>query len=100
MPTYPCSDGTRVSQQEIDRRIRLAKKKVLERQLEIDGFNSCVQCGRSSGTFLDCSHKISVKKCKEIGKSELCYDEKNIEVLCRECHQERDKLNLKFTSNG
>lgn len=49
----------------------------------------CCGCGRG-GIPLSHSHIISRKRCKEIGKPELIYDEDNIELECffdnRSCH--------------
>ncbi|WP_322288798.1 hypothetical protein [Aquimarina sp. 2201CG5-10] len=62
------------------------------------GYNFCEQCGSNgNGTRLDCSHDISVKKAKESGKTELCWDPGIIVIRCRSCHQEYDQLNLQFT---
>lgn len=95
--TYRCSSGERFTQTQIDAKIRVAKAKVLENQLDEYGYNFCEQCGRNaSGTRLDCSHDISVKKAKEEGKTEQCWNVKNIIIRCRSCHQKHDKLNLQF----
>lgn len=94
MGTYKTSDGERLDKSVIDRRVREAKKKKLDSQLEEHGYNFCEQCGVSSGTYLDCSHDISVDKCQKEGKTELAYDVDNITILCRNCHQVKDKLYL------
>ncbi len=93
MNHYKQKDGTRISKAEIDRRVRKTKAVVLENQRTEHGYNFCVDCGRSSGR-LDCSHIVSVDKCQKMGRAELAFDESNIEVLCRECHQLRDKLTI------
>ena len=100
MNSYQCSDGSRVNQNTIDSKTKKAKIKVIQKQLDEKGYNYCeaVNCGKSSGVILDCAHVVSVKKAKEMGKTELCYDPNNIVILCRECHQKYDKLDLKFTS--
>ena len=80
--------------------MREAKKQLLQNQIFDFGFNFCEECGRNgSGTRLDCSHKISMKVAKETGRTELCWDINNMNVLCREHHEERDKLNIQFNEN-
>ncbi len=99
MNTYVTSYGERLTQGQIETRITAAKAKALENQFNEHDYNFCEECGRnSSGTRLDCSHDISVKKAKENGETEQCWNVGNITILCRECHKEKDKLNLKFTS--
>ena len=50
----------------------------------------CQGCGRSNKP-LSHSHTISQKRCKEIGKKELIWDEDNIELECfgtnKSCHE-------------
>lgn len=92
MNSYKCSDGTRLKQSVIDRLITKAKKQKVEQQFDEFGYNFCEECQISSGTYLDCSHDVGVKKAKEIGETELCFDVNNITMLCRRCHQIRDKL--------
>lgn len=92
MNTYSASDGTRYTQSQIDRKITQAKAIALEKQFDEHRYNFCEDCGASSGTYLDCSHDISVKKAKENGKTEQCWNVGNIVIRCRKCHQEHDKL--------
>ena len=92
MNTYKTSNGERIRQSVIDRLIRKAKEQKLRQQFDEHGYNFCENCLISSGTYLDCSHRVSVKKAKENGMTELCWDVNNIDVLCRKCHQVRDKL--------
>ena len=92
MNSYKCSDGTRLKQSVIERLITKAKKTKLENQFDEYGYNFCEECKISSSTYLDCSHDISVKKAKELGETELCFDVNNITVLCRRCHQIKDNL--------
>ena len=96
MNSYRTSTGERIKQSTIDRKIRKAKALKLYQQKEDEGYNFCEVCGVTSGTYLDCSHNKSVKWCKENGQTELAYDVNNITILCRQHHQERDKLNLQF----
>jgi len=93
MNSYSCSDGTRLKQSVIDRLITKAKAEKIRQFVDDNGYIFCEECGISSGTYLDCSHDISVKKAKEIGKTELCFDVNNITILCRKHHKDRDKLN-------
>ena len=92
MNSYSTSNGERIKQSVIESLIRKSKAQKLRQQFDEYGYNFCEECGISAGTYLDCSHKISVKKAKETGRTELCYDVNNIDVLCRKCHQKRDKL--------
>lgn len=96
--TYKDSQGNRYTQPEIERRVREAKKQLLQNQLFDFQYNFCEECGHNgSGTRLDCSHTISLKEAKESGRTELSWDVSNLRVLCRNCHSEYDKNNLKFT---
>lgn len=99
MNTYSTSTGERLTQSQIDANIRKAKAKALENQYDQYGYNFCEQCGKNAvGTYLDCSHDISVKRCKEEGRSEQAWNVKNIVIRCRTCHQKHDKLNVQFTN--
>ncbi len=93
MTTYSDSFGNRIEKSVIDRRVKIAKKQLLQNQIDEHGYNFCEECKRSSGVYLDCSHNVSVKECQESGRSELAYDVNNMEVLCRTCHQIKDKTN-------
>jgi len=92
MTSYKMSDGTRVSKSIIDRWVRLTKQQLLENQYREHGYNFCQKCGASSGVRLDCSHTVSVDRCQKEGRTELAWDLNNVRVLCRNCHQEHDKL--------
>jgi primosomal protein N' len=98
MNSYQMSNGERVLQSTIDTRIKKAKATALKLQFEDHGYNFCEQCGRSTGMPLDCSHDISVKKAKENGQTEQCWNVGNITILCRKCHEEKDGLNFQFTN--
>ena len=97
MNTYKCSNGDRLRKSVVDSLIRKAKGEKVRQQYEENGYNHCESCGISNGTYLDCSHDIPVKKCQEEGKTELAFDVENITILCRECHQKKDGLNLKWS---
>ena len=92
MNTYECSDGSRLKQSVIERLITKAKAQKVREQFDEHGYNFCEDCKRSSGTYIDCSHNVSVKKAKETSRTELCFDVNNITMLCRKCHQIKDKL--------
>ena len=94
--TYQLSNGERITKSQIDSRVRKAKAEVLDIQMRDYGFNFCVECQRSSGVRLSCSHIVSTKTCQEIGNSELAYDVENVEILCLKCHSRRDLLDLRF----
>lgn len=98
MNTYSTSKGERFTQKEIDKKIKEAKAKKLQNMIDEFGYVFCEQCGISSGTYLDSSHDISVKKAKEEGKTEQCWNVGNITILCRKHHQEKDKLNVQFNN--
>ena len=91
MNHYYTSDGERVSKSVIDKRVRDAKSNALSEQFWEFGYNFCVDCLRSSGVYLDCSHTISVDEAQKSRRTELAYDKNNIKVRCRECHQDHDR---------
>jgi predicted HNH restriction endonuclease len=90
--SYKCSDGSRLKQSVIERLISKAKAQKVKQQFEDSGYNFCEQCGISNGTYIDCSHNVSVKESKETGRTELSFDVNNITMLCRNCHKIKDKL--------
>lgn len=95
--TYRTSTGEKYTTAQIDKKTNKAKAEALENQFSEHGYNFCEECGRNaSGTRLDCSHDYPVKKAKEEGKAEQCWNVKNIIIRCRECHQERDGLNVQL----
>ena len=100
MNHYHTSSGERLTQSQVESRIRKAKAKALENQFNEYDYNFCEECGKNANnTRLDCSHDISVKKAKEEGKTELCWDVRIIVIRCRGCHQKKDKLNLQFNEH-
>lgn len=99
MNYYRTSTGERVSKSFIDKKVREAKAKVLASQLEEFGYNFCVTCKRSSGVIFDCAHVESVNDCQRNGTSELAWDTNNIKIMCRNCHAEYDKNNLKWKNS-
>lgn len=99
MNTYSTSNGERLKKSVIDALVKKAKKEKLRQQFEEYRYNFCETCGISNGTYIDCSHQISVKKCQEEGKTELAFDVNNITILCRKHHEERDKLNIQYAGS-
>lgn len=85
---YRCSDGTLVSQVEINRNLRQVYKFIDSSR------ERCCQGCNNYTKPLSHSHIISVARCKELGKAELIYDEDNLEIECfgapssnpTECH--------------
>lgn len=91
-PTYSDSKGNRYTTDQIERKISKQAKLYIEMQFVEHSYNFCEKCGKSSGTYLDVSHTISRKKAKENGCVEVLWDFDNLEILCRKCHQQKDKL--------
>ena len=91
MNTYQTSSGERFKKSVIDNKIKKAKADKLEAQIDEHGYNFCEDCERSTGTYLDCSHNVSVKEAQETGQAELGWDVNNITIRCRECHRKHDK---------
>lgn len=100
MATYQTSDGQRVEKSVIDRRTREAKAKRLEWQRNEHGYNFCEDqsdghiCGHNgAGTYLDCSHEISVNECQKSKRTELAWDwQNNILIRCRMHHKNTTKI--------
>ena len=90
MNTYQTSSGERIKKSIIDLNIRRAK--ILK--LDALDYKYCERCGRTDDR-LDLSHIISVKECQESGRSELAYDVKNLELLCRKHHLEIEAMSKK-----
>jgi len=95
MNTYRTSDGDRLTQSSIDRRIRDAKRLKVQSM----DFIYCEMCGISSTQRFDCSHIISVKEAKESGRTELSFDINDIEILCRECHNKIETMSKSEREN-
>jgi hypothetical protein len=86
----------RYSSLEIENKNKAAKK--LARQMQIDehGYAFCVKCMRNTNSGdIDPAHIRSELWCKKNGEIELIFDVDNIQMMCRDCHREYDKLNLK-----
>ena len=91
MSSYYLSNGTKLSKSKIDSLVLKSKK---EKRLNFEGYG-CEHCKRSDQMFYDTSHIISVKECQEMRKSEIAYDVKNLELLCRNCHIKHESKPLK-----
>jgi len=98
MNSYRLSDGTRISKASLDRKVREAKRLKLQQQLNEDGYHHCQneECKTPNQGPFDCSHKISVAECQNTGRSDLAWHLANIKILCRSCHQKKDRLDLRF----
>ena len=90
MNHYYTSNEERIEKSVIDARVRKAKSNALSEQFWEFGYNFCVDCLRSTGVYLDCSHTISVDEAQKTRRVELAYDKDNIKVRCRTCHIAHD----------
>lgn len=78
MPNYyNTSTGDRLTQRQINTRLTSSYKGMMEKYI-------CEGCGSSRA--VDHDHTISQKRCKELHKTELIWDEQNIAFSCRTCH--------------
>ncbi|MDA3779660.1 MAG: hypothetical protein PF487_05455 [Bacteroidales bacterium] len=84
------TSGDRIKRSILDRKIREAKAKLIQQQLDDYSYNFCTICKRNDCLPLDCSHHISVKEAIETGRSELCWDLDNMAVVGRSCHKIKD----------
>lgn len=84
------SYGNKYTTQQVDKKIREAKKKRLQIQIDEYGYNFCEVCKRNDCIPVDCSHNISVKWAKENNQAELCWDVNNITPTGRNCHKIKD----------
>jgi len=92
---FTTSTGERVSQKQIDYRIRRAKGQKIEQFLSEHGYLVCQDCGQNDCKAVDCSHDKSVDWCKKHGCLELAWDVNNITLRGRKCHRIHDKLDIK-----
>ena len=96
MNRYKCSDGSWITKAGIDRKVKDAKRQVLQSQIDNWGYNFCEDCKRSSGVVFTCAHETSVNECQKNGHSERSFDISNIKIKCLDCHKLQDGLDLKF----
>jgi hypothetical protein len=75
---YHCSDGTLVSQAEINENL-----KIVYGFMDLDYRGYCSGCTRTNQPMSH-SHTISQARCKLLGKTELIWDVRNIEFECFE----------------
>jgi len=99
MGSYKCSDGTRVSQGQIDRNIKKAKARKLQNFLDVHGYFFCEDCKKNDCKPIDCSHDESVGQLKKEGRTELSWSIDNITLRGRECHARLDKNDVKWNSS-
>ena len=71
---YRCGNGQMVTQAEIIANYRITQERILNTRIAV-----CQGTGRTD-LPLSFSHTISRARCKKIGKTELIWDENNIEV--------------------
>lgn len=95
-PTYSDSEGNRYTTSQIEYKITKAAVELLDMQFMEHGYNFCSKCKMNDCKPIDVSHTISRKKAKEDGMVEKLWDLDNLEILGRDCHKKKDKLNLKF----
>lgn len=94
--TYSDSHGNRYTKAEIDVRVRDAKRKAVEKQVEEFGYNFCTSCGKNECKPIDASHIVSVDEAQKMGKVELAWDWKNnIRMEGRACHMETEQQSHK-----
>jgi hypothetical protein len=79
---YQCSDGTFVTQSQIDRRYKQARE---EKYAGVFGTLPCEACGQPSH---DNDHTIAQRRCKDIHKAELIWHPDNFPRSCRICHRQ------------
>jgi len=100
MNHYKDSSGNSWTTAQINRKFSNVASLKFKNQIVEHGYNFCEECKRNaSNTKLDPAHIVSIKKAKETGRAELCWDINNLRILCRKCHQDFDKLNLRFEDN-
>lgn len=91
---YHCSDGTLVSQAEINRNLKAVKDYIKHSREPV-----CQGSGRWD-VPLSNSHTISVQRCKDMGKTELIWDEDNIELEGFEAPTSRPIMAHNIWSDG
>ena len=95
MGSFWMSNGERVKKSIIDRRVREAKKKILDAQMEEHGHNFCTICEiNSNNAIIDCAHIMSVDDCQNNGMAEVAWDLDNINPMCRACHRKHDRTTI------
>lgn len=101
--TFQDSFGNRYTSKQIDEKIRQAKLEFQKNFIEEHGYIFCEQCKKEFDEhrkhpqpgceIIDISHTVSIKKAKETGRTELCWDWRtNFRHLGRRHHNIHDKL--------
>lgn len=101
------SEGRRWNSAQIAREITKGKAIKISRHIDIWGYEFCEHevdpstpnniagmCGKNASSgYIDCSHEISVERCKNdpMIPLELAWDPDNIKLRCRKHHAEHDK---------
>ncbi len=83
--TYKCSDGTRVTQDQIDRMLTAARKIMRNNATS----SKCKAYPDLEANDFD--HTISQSRCKELGKTELIWNPDNMEFSSRIAHMEWER---------
>lgn len=84
---FRCSSGRRVSQKEINSK-RAATYSLMDARLK-GATKVCAASGLNEyDTIIDHDHTIAQARCKELGMTELIWDERNIEYSAREAHRQ------------
>ena len=96
MNTYSDSQGNRFTTPQIEAKIKKSALDVLDMQFLEYGYNFCEKCKRNDCKPIDVSHTISRKKAKEDGNVDVLWAYDNLEILGRNCHKIKDKLNIQW----
>lgn len=86
MNYYKCSDGSKVSEATI-------QKKLSDSYKETYTFNPkpyCMGCGKQA---IESSHILAKAYVKSIGKTELIWNPENVFPSCRNCHMAWEAIN-------
>lgn len=84
MPNYyVTSTGDRLTQRQINSHLSSTYKGMLVKYI-------CEACGSSQA--VDHDHTIAQKRCKELHKTELIWDEENMSFSCRNCHEDWERF--------
>jgi hypothetical protein len=93
----------RYTSREIETNLNKAKRVLLNMQELEHGYNFCEDKNHAENIkgkedymearIFDCSHEVSVKKCKELSEIEKIWDVNNMKIRDRICHRIFDKSN-------
>lgn len=79
MIKYECSQGERVSESTIKKRLSDSYRRWYQ-----EGLPSCAGCG---GKMIETSHIIAKARCKQLHLTNLIWTRSNTFPSCRSCHQ-------------